>query len=356
MPGLFSFLSFQRCCSKCLESVFKFHNSKPIVETDIAVKLLVLINITQHLPHFLLCKGHRPQQWLLVGENFVSYVSCGRHLHHLKYLQYLQYSSSLHWDPCEQWWGGLWDRLRPTVPVSHRWGDNSLLTSGQYLLDSGWWREKEENIIRWIRWVSEQTSWAWGRGWPGRPCLLVQLLSSRRNGTHTSRYPGILLETLIWTLFWTFVGNLCSYKTKPLIWPKANNQCSVECIQANMLRNQAFFHNLSFPSFCWNVKTNIPSFQGFFLVLQVINWSFSQTWKTFYTFLHFKANCTRWKQILASNINYWSPTNICQLISQSNLELREKRARVFPFRWHQMSHSVAEHMRQSCQVCRGFNQ
>lgn len=171
-----------------------------------------------------------------------------------------------------------------------------------------------------------------------------------------SWYPGILLETLIWTLFWTFVGNLCSYKTKPLIWPKANNQCSVECIQANMLRNQAFFHNLSFPSFCWNVKTNIPSFQGFFLVLQVINWSFSQTWKTFYTFLHFKANCTRWKQILASNINYWSPTNICQLISQSNLEMREKRARVFPFRWHQMSHSVAEHMRQSCQVCRGFNQ
>ena len=232
MPGLFSFLSFQRCCSKCIESVFKFHNSKPIVETDIAVKLLVLINITQHLPHFLLCKGHRPQQWLLVGENFVSYVSCGRHLHHLKYLQYLQYSSSLHWDPCEQWWGGLWDRLRPTVPVSHRWGDNCLLTSGQYHLDSRFRlmtrKRGEYNQVNQVSERANELSLREGVTWQ---TMLARATLVIKKKWHTydqvSWYPGILLETLIWTLFWTFVGNLCSYKNQTFDMTKSKQP--VQC-------------------------------------------------------------------------------------------------------------------------------
>ena len=42
-----------------------------------------------------------------------------------------------------------------------------------------------------------------------------------------SWYPGILLETLIWTLFWTFVGNLCSYKNQTFDMTKSKQP--VQC-------------------------------------------------------------------------------------------------------------------------------
>ena len=87
--------------------------------------ITTIILHTQHLPYLLLRKGHRSQQWLLVGEkkccsfNFYAQIrfSC---------LFFFAHSWSLHRDPCDQWRRGLRDCLCSTVPVSHCRGDNQF--------------------------------------------------------------------------------------------------------------------------------------------------------------------------------------------------------------------------------------